>query len=95
MKTYIKECFVTILGVLQKNDNNSVNESHLFIQGKAIVKTYTTTAREPSIYPIPEQSQAKVPNEEVKARDEANLGLFEFIIEELRMKDQWTNSWDQ
>ena len=32
------------------NDNNFVNESHLFTQGKIITKTYTTTAREPSIY---------------------------------------------
>ena len=30
--------------------NNFVNESHLFTQGKTIVKTYTTTAREPSLY---------------------------------------------
>ena len=51
MKTYIKKCFVTILKVLQnKNDNNFDNESHLFTPGKTIVKTYTTTAREPSIY---------------------------------------------
>ena len=31
-------------------DNNFINESHLFTQGKTIVKAYTTTAREPSIY---------------------------------------------
>ena len=36
--------------VNKKNDTNFVNESHLFTQGKTIVKTYTTTAREPSIY---------------------------------------------
>ena len=29
---------------------NFVNESHLLIWGKTTVKTYTTTAREPSIY---------------------------------------------
>ena len=34
----------------RKNDNNFVNESHLHTQGKTIVKTYTTTAQEPSIY---------------------------------------------
>ena len=33
-----------------KTTNNFVNESHLFTQGKTIVKTYTTTAREPSMY---------------------------------------------
>ena len=33
-----------------KNDNNFVNESHLFTQGKTIVKAYTTMAREPSIH---------------------------------------------
>ena len=32
------------------NDNNFINESYLFTQGKTIVKAYTTTAREPSIY---------------------------------------------
>ena len=31
-------------------DTNFVNESHLFTQGKTIATTYTTTAREPSIY---------------------------------------------
>ena len=31
---------------LQKN----VNKSHLFTLGRTIAKTYTTTAREPSIY---------------------------------------------
>ena len=34
----------------RENDNNFVNESHLFTQGKIIVKTYTTTAQEPYIY---------------------------------------------
>ena len=33
-----------------QNDMNFVNESHLFTQGKTIATTYTTTAREPSIY---------------------------------------------
>ena len=32
--------------------NNFVVESHLFTKGKTKVKTYTTTAREPSIYVI-------------------------------------------
>ena len=34
-----------------KNDKNFVNESYLSTQTSPIVKTYTTTAREPSIYP--------------------------------------------
>ena len=33
-----------------KNDNNFVNESYLLTQISSIVKTYTTTARETSIY---------------------------------------------
>ena len=33
------------------NDINFVNESHLFTLSRTIAKTYTTTAREPSIYP--------------------------------------------
>ena len=32
-----------------KTTNNFVNESYLFTQTSYIVKTYTTTAREPSI----------------------------------------------
>ena len=35
---------------MKQNDNNFINESHLFAQGKTLAKTYTTTAREPSIY---------------------------------------------
>ena len=31
-------------------DINFVNESHLFTLGRTIAKTYTKTAREPSIY---------------------------------------------
>ena len=34
----------------KKKDNNFINESHLFTQGKTIATNYTTTARELSIY---------------------------------------------
>ena len=37
---------------------NFVNESHLLIWGKTTVKTYTTTAREPSIYTLAQPEEA-------------------------------------
>ena len=48
---YIKVCLVTILKVLKiKRQLNFVNVSYLFTPISYLEKTYTTTAREPSIY---------------------------------------------
>ena len=51
VKEEIKVCLVTILKVLKiKRQENIVNGSSLFTQISYLEKTYTATAREPSIY---------------------------------------------
>ena len=50
-ETYIKVCLVTIQKVLKiKRQLNFVNVSYLFTSISYLEKTYTITAREPSIY---------------------------------------------
>ena len=50
-ETYIKVCLVTTLKVLKiKRQLNFVNASYLFTHISYLEKTYTTTAREPSLY---------------------------------------------
>ena len=50
-ENYIKVCLVTILKVLKiKRQLNFVNASHLFTHSSYLEKTYTITARKPSIY---------------------------------------------
>ena len=47
-----------------KTTNNFVNESYIFTQICYIVKTYMTTAREPSIYERPLKRVIKVKDEQ-------------------------------